>query len=68
MNLSEDVIALNEVADAVMAEARVELIDLHGAVMANDPKTLISAADLHHFEPQGYEFLAQTITDYLLEK
>jgi len=68
VNLSEDVIALNEVADAVMAEAGVEFIDLHGAVMANNPEALISAADLHHFEPQGCEFLAQTIADYLLEQ
>ena len=68
VNLSEDVIALNEVADAVMAASGVESLDLHGAVMANDPESLISAADLHHFEPQGYEFLAQTITDYLLEQ
>ena len=62
---NEDVIAYNEIADAVMAEREVESIDLYRAVMDNDPEALL-APDGVHFTPEGYQVLGQTIADYLL--
>ncbi len=62
---NEDVIAYNEIADAVMAERKVESIDLYRAVMDNDPEALL-APDGVHFTPEGYQVLGQTIADYLL--
>ena len=64
---NEDVIAYNEIADAVMAEMDVESIDLYRAVMDNDPEALL-APDGVHFTPEGYQVLGQAIADYLVPK
>ena len=64
---NEDVIAYNEIADAVMAEMDVESIDLYGVVMDNDPEALL-APDGVHFTPEGYQVLGQAIADYLVPK
>ena len=61
---NEDVVAYNEVADKVMAEAGVEMIDLYGAVI-DDLSDL--SADGVHFKPAGYSVLAKTIAAHLLE-
>ena len=61
---NEDIIAYNEVADAVMAETGVESIDLYGVVMENDPSALITS-DGSHFTEEGYKLLDKTIAYYL---
>ncbi len=65
--MNEDVIAYNEIADAVMAEMDVESIDLYRAVMDNDPEALLGP-DGVHFTPEGYQVLGQAIADYLLQE
>ncbi len=58
------VIAYNRIADEVMTAAGIETIDLYEVVVNNDPAVLL-AADGVHFTEQGYQILAQAITDYL---
>ncbi len=65
--MNEDVIAYNEIADAVMAEMGVESIDLYRAVMDNDPEALLGP-DGVHFTPEGSQVLGQAIADYLLQE
>ncbi len=65
--MNEDVVAYNEIADAVMAERGVESIDLYGVVMDNDAEALL-APDGVHFTPEGYQVLGQAIADYLLQE
>jgi len=61
---NQDVVAYNQIADEVMAAAGIETIDLYEVVVNNDPAALL-AADGVHFTAQGYQILAEAITDYL---
>jgi len=61
---NQGVVAYNQIADEVMTAAGIETIDLYEAVVNNDPAALL-AADGVHFTEQGYQILAQAITDYL---
>ena len=65
--MNEDVIAYNEIADAVMAEMDAESIDLYGVVMDSDPEARL-AGDGVHFTSKGYGLLGEAIADYLLRE
>jgi len=62
---NSDIIAYNQLADKIMMTAAVESIDLYGVVVNNDPAALL-APDGVHFTNEGYQTLAEAITDYLV--
>ena len=57
---NEDVIAANRVADAVMAEAGLESVDLYGVAVAHNLGEIL-IADGVHFTNDGYRLLAEAI-------
>jgi len=63
----KDVVRYNETAISVMKEAGVPVHDLHWLVHANNADKLLGA-DGTHYTREGYERLAEAVTDCILRQ